>query len=219
MPVKMNVPPVSGPAPHDPMTGRPVAAHVAPATVVVPDPPNYGDDDPTMRDEQQVVRTEILMTKGIRDRRQLMALLEVRDQRTMDRYIKRVYARWEQLGSSRDLTRHRGEGLNRLDLVESEAWAQVSNAEHPMVKLAGLKLVSEVHRQRLELLGLTPKVIADMNNSAGDNIKFSQRVASHETLSRVASRMLAMIDGARPSAGSTRLPPPEPANVTPARTG
>jgi hypothetical protein len=176
------------------MLGRPVAPDLAPKHVVVPDVPTYGSDDPTLRDEQQVARTEILMTKGVRDRRQLMALLEVEDTRTMDRYIKRVYARWELLGANRDFARHRGEGLNRLDLIESETWSKISNAEHPGIALMALKLVTEVQRQRLELLGLTPKVIAELTSQAGDNIQFSKRIATHDTLSRVASRMMSMIE-------------------------
>lgn len=200
------------------MTGRPdpAAAGLAPTTVVVPDPPMYGSDDPALRDEQQVARTEILMTKGVRDRRQLMALLDVDDHRTMDRYIKRVYARWEQLGASRDLSRHRGEGLNRLDMIESEAWAQVGNAEQAGLKLLGLKLITEVQKQRLELLGITPKVISDMNNSASDNLKFTQRVATHDTLSRVAKRMMMMVEE-RTRGDEKRLPPPSSDEVASAR--
>ena len=43
----------------------------------------------------------------------------------MERYIKRVDARWELLGQSQNLARHRGEGLARLDLIDRTLWARV----------------------------------------------------------------------------------------------
>lgn len=166
-----------------------------PERVKIPPPPTYDGDDQLLRDEQQVARVEILMTKGVRDRRQLMVLLEVDDPRQMDRYMRRVFARWELQGTTRDFSRHRGEGLFRLDLIESELWASISNADAPQIKMVALKNLIDVQKQRSEMLGLTPKVIEALGDASGEsNIAFTKRLATHEKLSLVASRMLALIE-------------------------
>src|SRR6202000_1319693 len=106
-----------------------------------------------------VARVELLMIKGIRQKRQLMLLLDVDDPRQMDRYMGRVLARWELTGTSQDYARARGEGLTRLDLVESELWSLTQNLEDVTRKQAILQTILNVHKHRMDLLGLTPKVI------------------------------------------------------------
>ena len=132
---------------------------------VPPDPtyPREDGEDRVLHDEQQVARVELMMLKGVRSRRALMALLDVEYTRIMDRYIKRVHARWEIGGVSQDFARHRGEGLSRLDLIESEMWSKLSNLDEkvsPQISLNYLKALLDVARQRADMLGLTPKVIA-----------------------------------------------------------
>lgn len=195
MPIRMTVPErKGGRLPENPKLVAPEDPALTPKTVYVPDEPVYGDDEPGLRDEQQVARTEILMAKGVRDRRQLMALLNVGDYRTMDRYIKRVYARWEMLGANRDFARHRGEGLARLDMLESELWSRVSNTGDDRVALVALKTITDVQKQRMDLLGLTPKVVERLTTQGNDNIPFTKRLATHDMMARVASRMLSLVE-------------------------
>lgn len=139
-----------------------------PRTAYVPPDPTYDRDggepgDRVLHDDQQVARVELMMLKGIRSRRTLMTLLDVDDPRLMDRYIKRVHARWELGGVSQEFARHRGEGLSRLDLIESEMWAKLQNLDDkasPQISLNYLKALADIARQRADMLGLTPKVIA-----------------------------------------------------------
>ncbi len=174
-----------------------------PVEVDVPDPPTYrpkGEGEPgeaALHDEQQVVRVELLMLKGIRNKRHLMEMLQIDDDRAIDRFIKRVHARWEMGGTTREHARHRGEGLNRLDLIESEMWSKLSNLDQktsPQVALNYLTAITNVQKQRNELLGLTPKVIAHIGAGAEADLEFSRRAAVHDRLSHVASRMLHMIE-------------------------
>lgn len=167
-----------------------------PDKVVVPPTPTYDDDDPTLRDEQQVARVELLMIKGIRQKRQLMLLLNIDDPRQMERYVSRVLARWELVGSNQDHSRARGEGLTRLDLIESELWSKMQNLDD---KDGGrtnalLSTVLNVHRQRMDLLGLTPKVIERIGVGSESDVAFSKTVGTHERLSMLAARMMHMIE-------------------------
>lgn len=174
----------------------------------VPAEPTYGADQRVLRDEQQVLRCELLMMKGIRSKRTLMTLLEVEDERQIERYIQRVYARWEMVGTAQDHTRNRGESLSRLDLIESELWSKMQNIEDSLtpnakgrggldgakVSVVYLSTLLQVQRQRAELLGLTPKVIERIGMVNADTVQFTRNAASHERLSMLASRMMQVIE-------------------------
>ena len=104
-----------------------------PSHIDVPSAPIIYDprksEERPLYEEQQVCRVELLMAKGIRRKRQLMSVLQIKDHRQIDRYIARVLALWEMTGTSREHARHRGEGLNRLDLVESELWSKLGTSK------------------------------------------------------------------------------------------
>jgi len=166
-----------------------------------PPEPTYppGPETGLLRDEQQVARVEMLMTRGVRDKRQLMQHLDVDDPRQMERYIKRVEARWELLGQSQDLARHRGEGLARLDLIERTLWARVQQ-RGPDGTAASLEdylrfadAVLHVQEQRNELLGLTPAAVERLVNSE-PTLNFSRSKAAHEQVAKVAARILELIE-------------------------
>lgn len=170
-----------------------------PDRVDVPDPPTYDRENGEAQeyDEQQVARVELLMIKGVRSKRQLMALLDIKDGRAMDRYMKRVHARWEMFGTTQDFARHRGEGLARLDLVESEAWSRLSNLDqksNPQTSINYLNTILKVHEHRAELLGLTPKVIAHIGTGEDGSNQLTRRVIQQDRLAAVAMRMAEMID-------------------------
>ena len=150
--------------------------------------------DRTLHDEQQVARVELLMMKGVRHKRQLMALLEIDDSRMVDRYIQRVHARWEMTGSLQDHARNRGEGLARLDLIESELWVRLQKQDDDRLSVVVLNTLLSVQKQRSEMLGLSPAVIARIGQSDGDGVTFTRQVAVHERLTMLASRMVTMIE-------------------------
>jgi hypothetical protein len=175
---------------------EPEVRSTMPPHINVPIEPLYGNtrQDHAVFDEQQVSRVEILMTKGIRNRNQLAALLNIPDARSVDRYITRVHARWEMTGTTQDHARHRGEGLNRLDLIESELWAKLQNQNDTRVCVVILNTLVGVQKQRSEMLGLTPKVIERIGSMDADSVVFTKQVAAHEHLSQVAARMLSLIE-------------------------
>jgi hypothetical protein len=169
-----------------------------PAYVDVPEQPIYGPegDEKAEHEEQQVARVELMMLKGIRQKRTLMTLLEIPDHRKMDRFIRRVYARWEMTGATQEHMRHRGEALNRLDLIESETWSRLSNLDPkaaPQVSLNYLAVLLKIQEQRSQMLGLTPKVIAHIGVGDDANGDFARRVARQEFLAKFAARMNELI--------------------------
>jgi hypothetical protein len=167
-----------------------------PSHIDVPSAPTY---DPNKKGErapyeaQQVCRVELLMTKGIHSKRQLMSLLEIKDHRQIDRYIARVLARWEMTGTSKDHARHRGEGLKRLDLVESELWSKLGNIEDPRTAIALLSAVLDVHKERVVLQGLSQKALERIGLDTASTVDFSKSKADHGKVSRIAARMVELI--------------------------
>jgi hypothetical protein len=171
-------------------------AALIPPYVDVPSAPIYDprkSEEHALYEEQQVCRVELLMTKGIRRKGDLMIMLGIKDYRAMDRYIARVFARWEMFGTSRQHTRHRGEGFVRLDLIESELWSRLGNIEDPRTCIATLSTILNVQVRRAELQGLTQKVIERIGFDTSDSVNFAKAAADHDKVSRIAARMLELI--------------------------
>jgi hypothetical protein len=171
-------------------------ANLLPPVIKVPDDPTVPREGESkdLHDEQQVWRVEILMTKGIRDRRLLSGMLDIKDYRVLDRYISRVHARWEMTGTQQDHARNRGEGLRRLDLIESELWAKLQNQEDARVSNALLNTILNVQRQRGEMLGLTPKVIERIGSIEAEGATFTRQAIAHDRLTMLAQRMMTLIE-------------------------
>jgi len=171
-----------------------------PKTVSVPIDPTYprkGDSGTqAMHDEQQVARVELLMLKGIRTPHQLMTLLDITSPNLIATYIRRVHARWEIGGSTREFTRHRGEALTRLDLLESEMWSKLSNLDEkasPQITLNYLNAILNVQSRRNDILGLTAKVIQHIGLTTNDP-ELAKRAGEHEVLTKVVSRLFERIE-------------------------
>jgi len=167
-----------------------------PDSVRVPEAPVYANSgaEKGLYEEQQVARVELLMTKGVRARSQLMALLAITDPRAIDRFIDRVHARWEMTGTTQDHARHRGEGLNRLDLIESELWVRLQNSTDQRLNVTVLANLLNVQHMRNEMVGLTAKTIERIGAADGDSIAFNRSAAAHERLSLVAARVMKLIE-------------------------
>jgi len=118
-------------------------------------PPEPTQKDRTLRDEQQVLRVELLMMKGVQAKHQLMELLGIENYRQLDRYIERVHARWELDGTVSTLRRDRGEGLHRLDVIENELWTSLSSTDDYRVKQKALKNLVSLQRLRNDMIGLS----------------------------------------------------------------
>jgi len=171
-----------------------------PKMVRVPIDPTYpregGNGNQAMHDEQQVARVELLMLKGVRTPHQLMTLLDISSPALMATYIRRVHARWEIGGSTREFTRHRGEALSKLDLLESEMWSKLSNLDEktsPQITLNYLNSILNVQTRRNDILGLTAKVIQHIGLTTNDP-ELAKRASEHEVLTKVVSRLVARIE-------------------------
>ena len=166
-----------------------------PPVITVPDKPIYANtpEERSRYEEQQVARVELLMVKGIRSRRHIMTLLEIDDPRACDRFIERVQARWDLIGTDQDYPRHRGEALVRLDLMESELWSKLQSVNDVRLydKLINTLLI--ISDQRSSLRGLSPKVIERIGSLDGEAIEFTRSVQAHDRLSKIAARMLQLI--------------------------
>jgi len=170
-----------------------------PKSVAVPIDPTYpreGAGNQSLHDEQQVARVELLMLKGIRTPQQLMTLLDISSYNLITTYIRRVHARWEIGGSTREFTRHRGEALSRLDLLESEMWSKLSNLDEkasPQITLNYLNAILNVQSRRNDILGLTAKVIQHIGLTTNDP-ELAKRAGEHEVLTKVVSRLFERIE-------------------------
>lgn len=171
---------------------------IMPQSVYIPAEPIYDrSENLNEYDEQQVARVELLMMKGIRSKAQLKVMLDIKNGATLERYIKRVYARWEVFGSTREYSRHRGEGLARIDLLESEMWSKYSNLDikaSPQIALNYLSAISRLQQQRNDMLGLTPKVIAHITAGEDAGSEFSRMSFKHEALTKLVARMNEVIE-------------------------
>ncbi len=167
--------------------------------VDVPGEPLYNrKEHRELYEEQQVCRVERMMTKGFHRKSQLTKVLKITEAE-VDRYIPRVLARWEMLGSWRDHARHRGEALHRLDLIEQSLWALLEpKPDEPELRVTDhmkiLGVMLKVHDRRTKMLGLTPKVIERINMEAGNSSTFSKEAAAHQRMAMMAARMLEIIE-------------------------
>ena len=162
--------------------------------VVPPHPTADKLTEQALYDEQQVARVETLMLKGVRQRHHLMAALKIATTKTIDRYIDRVLARWEVMGSNKDLSKHRGEAIARLDKVEETLWSKQKGATGAIATVALMRAVLLVNQQRLEILGLTPKAIENLGEQSEDGVKLAQDLKTQQRIQQVAARMIQLIE-------------------------
>ena len=165
-----------------------------PRRLEVPPPPTRGEDEGPLRDEQQVLRVEDMMLKGVRHRLTLMRLLEIDDSRKMDRYIERVKARWEMIGANQDFARARGESLQRLDKLDEALWTRLTEVKNHALAAGLARTILAVQAHRADLLGLTPKIIATIGNPTDGDQLFKKESAAHERVARLAARMVEVLD-------------------------
>ena len=154
----------------------------------IPPPPTAERMDE--RDEQQVARVETLMIKGFTDIGQLCGLLNVPDRRQMERYIRRVNARWEIGGTKANLAQERGRALRRLREIQQQYWVLLQNMDDkdPRAKIVILNSLLQVNQHEERLLGLTDKEVANLNNRSADN-EAVMRMRRQEKLAGVAKRL------------------------------
>lgn len=165
--------------------------------VHIPRPP-VEQHDRTLIDEQQVVRVEQLMLRGFTDTGQLCSLLGVVDRRQMERYIRRVYARWEMNGSRTNFAVARGKALMRNREMQQQFWVIIQNMpdDDHRAKLVALNSLIACQQHEEKLMGLTDKVITDLNNRSSDNPAM-MRMRQQDKLAEMAKRMGQLLEERR----------------------
>lgn len=160
-------------------------------------PPEPTRKDRALKDEQQVLRVEILMMKGVRAKHQLMELLGIKNLRQVDRYVKRVLARWELEGIENDHRQFRGEGLRHLDFIGTEIWSSLANTEDEHIKQIAIKNLMRLQRLRNDMIGLNAASVANIDNPGADDDEiFKQKVARQTKLRQIIQKLLAMMQQA-----------------------
>jgi hypothetical protein len=173
--------------------------------VMVPPPPT--EIDRTLRDEQQVARLETLMIKGFSSVGQLCEMLGVEDRRQMERFIRRVYARWDILGSKNDLARQRGLGLTKLEHVQRELWVLFQNSDDKDIRAKIVIMTSLTTTMAMEqkLIGLTEKVVDTLNQKSADS-EVAMRLRKQDALAIAARRLGQLLLARRAGAGEVMDP-------------
>ena len=166
-------------------------------TVDIPPPPNFPDkgSEKYLYDTQQAGRVERLMLRGVRNDQFIMQELEIKSESKLKRYKEMVYARWQLIGSDNDLKVHRGEALNRLDMISAELWKHIDQCKEAKEISMMIKNLITIEQTRNGLIGLHQKAIERMQEKVTDvQIAFSQRTETHQALASVAARALEMLE-------------------------
>lgn len=168
-------------------------------------PPKSTYDPKTQRvehTEAEVTRCELLMIRGVKERRLLAETLNI-SLATADDYMRRVRARWSVSGSEKNLHQYRGEQLTRLDDQEREIWEKVKFLnlfkESPRFDhkafVSQMALILQLNRQRAEMVGLTPHMIEQIVQSdAVQPLDFGRNKGTHELAARLFSTMAVALE-------------------------
>ncbi len=108
-------------------------------------------------------RTEQLMLQGYSSARQLRPLLEETDIRRVNRYIKRVHARWEIAGGPVNERKARGQSIARFEALLTQLYDELGNCSSNTERFRYLSAIFKTGEKLDALKGLTPEVIARIN--------------------------------------------------------
>ena len=146
-------------------------------------------------EEQQVARTEIVMLHGERDAGVIARRLKISPKAAFN-YVERVLARWEIVGSERNIRRMRGEALQRLDAMEREVWEQYGDLGRRGFggKVACLNIALKIHELRNQMNGLTAEAIDAMPDHPNENSSIVQaRMEKQERLAKLGRTVLRIL--------------------------
>lgn len=105
------------------------------------------------------------------------------------RLIDKVHEKWAAAPSPGKLARSRGMAIDNLNHILQEAWARYDNTSdlHDAVRL--LQLVLRTTKNLAGLYGLSPKVIARLNNPPGPSFAAFAMMKQQDNLVAVSKRM------------------------------
>jgi len=139
-----------------------------------------------LNDEKAAGQVEILLLKGVTKISDLAALLDISELK-VKQHIDRIYYRWAHLGNKTQNIQAKGEARARLDYITSELWVVYSNADTTSSKTQALREILSVHDRRINLDGLTPAVLLNINTSTAEGNSISDRINEH-------SRVVSLLD-------------------------
>ena len=169
----------------------PREAGVAKQVLFLPKTTIAKGDDLTLHEEQLVAKTEVAMLKGYRDAKMLAQLLQIAPAQA-EKYVKRVYARWEVVGTAHDLKRVRGEGLSRMAMLERKYWQIIETSKDARAKIVALQSLMAINQQRDLLNGVTPKTMeAASSRTEGHDVQ--AKIAKQARLGAMAKQLSKMI--------------------------
>jgi hypothetical protein len=153
-------------------------------------PPTEGK--PHLEKEKTKSQVEILLLKGVITPNQIAVTLGL-THGTAKKYIEEVQYRWAVLGGAPRMRQMRGESRARLDLLTNELWAQHSNSKNEVIKMQALGQLIAVHDRRMQLDGLTPKMLHVLVTQTPDDersgLGVEDRMKGHQELVRLANAL------------------------------
>ena len=163
-----------------------------PKSVALPIDPTR--DERPLIEEQNIARVEILMLKGVRDRRQLGQMLGI-DSRAISRLMDKVLARWEITGGGMDIARHRGEAIRKLDQLESGLWETLDTTPDVRAKIATAKTLVDVIGKAAEMRGINKTQAEHPNVGAKHNLM--AEIEQKKAVQKIALKFQEILDRKR----------------------
>lgn len=142
-------------------------------------------EEPHLQREQQIARVEILMLKGVNSASAIGAMLLL-DTQQVHRYMQAVTARWEIVGSQRNITVLRGQMVSRYDLLLQEAWVKLQNTQDDRNATVLIGTINNILSNMQTLQGLTPKVVERLVIMSEDRGDITRRLAKQDGLTKMA---------------------------------
>jgi len=169
----------------------PMEAGTAKTVLVLPKTTIPKSDDQTLWEEQMVAKTEVAMLKGYRDPRMMAQLLQITVPQA-EKFIKRVLARFEIVGTAHDLKRVRGEGLARMAMLERKYWQIIETSKDQRAKIVALQSLLEINKQRDLYNGVSQKTMESVSQRT-EGSEVQARLAKQARLGAMAKQLAEII--------------------------
>ena len=155
----------------------------------------YGSNASLPDDEDDLATVEILMLKGDHRPDSIMKRAGLSSRDDAVSLMTRVHAKWRERGSTTDLRLVRGETLAMYDKIEEMTWDTMTRARDHKVKLVGARTLADLRKQRLDLLGYTPRIAEQIALKGSDTtLAFNKRLVAHDKMTAIAGTLLRLME-------------------------
>ena len=174
-----------------------------------PEKPEIGEEQIVFQ-ARQLAQVEHLMYQGVRSPHLIAQALKITE-KTAEKYVKAVLARWQVIGSDVDMKAQRGEALGYMDFLQNQLWTQFTGAKNIADKQAALPAserdnvaigraralmlnlnnqIITLNAQRNQLYGLTPQAIQQMLILGGnEDHEVLVRMRKQQGMKELASKL------------------------------